>query len=76
MIPLRDVVASFTVRINSESLPWALRSVQLAHPQLFCDIRNYVSLSYGTDNDYISQLHAANQRLLSHVTLCLIECNK
>jgi len=33
--------------------------------------------SYHIDNAYISQQHAANQhRLLSHVTLCLLECSK
>jgi len=41
----------------------------------FCDVHNYVSLSYRMDNVYISQSHAANH-LLSHVTLCLIECSK
>ena len=67
----------FTVRINSKSFPWAVRSVQEAHPHFFLDIRNYVSLSYRMDNAYISQSQAAiHHRLLSHVILCFIECSK
>jgi len=45
----------------------------MTHPQIFRDVRNYVSTTYGIT----SQSHAANHhRLLSHVTLCLIECSK
>jgi len=45
----------------------------MTHPQIFRDVRNYVSTTYGIT----SQSHAANHhRLLSHVTLCRIECSK
>ena len=64
-----------TVKINLKSFPLAVRSVQEAHPKFFYrDFRNY---TYRIDGAYISQSHAANHhRLLSPVTLCLIECSK
>jgi len=69
------LVSIFTVRINSKSFPWAVRSAQGRTPPRFFSRRPYRIVSYR--NGDISHLQAANHhRLLSYVTLCLIECSK
>ena len=62
----------FTVGINSNSFPWPIHSVQETSPNF---LRRRVKNT--ADNADITQSQAANyHRLLSHVTLGLVECRK
>jgi len=61
----------FTVGINLKSFPWFIHSVQ--------EISNFLRrqmLGSTADNADITHLQAANhRRLLSHVTLGLVDCS-
>ena len=57
--PTRCLFSIFTVKIDSKSFLWAVRSVQEAYPQTF---------SYRIDNAYIRQPHADNHHRLDWVT--------
>ena len=66
------LISISAVRINSNFFPWVVLSVQAAHPNISRLLRNCVLSHCNAD---ISHSHAANHhRLLSHVTLCLIQC--
>jgi len=73
--PLRDfyfLVYISTVGINSKLFPWHVLSVQETSP-------NFLRRPYRIVVSYagITQSQAANhRRLLSHVTLGLVECKK
>jgi len=65
------LVSICTVVINSKSFPWTVHSVQDTSPNF---LRRPTRVDNIADNADISQSQAANHhRLLSHVTLCLIE---
>ena len=64
------LVFIFTFGINSKSFPWHVHSVQETCPNFLSD-----AVDSAADNADISQSQAASHdRLLSHVTVGLIEC--
>ena len=67
-------ISIFNVRINSKSLPWLVHSVQKTSLNF---LRRPTRVDNTVDNADITQSQAANHhRLLSHVTLGLVECRK
>jgi len=63
-----------TIGINSKSFPWPVHSVQETSPNF---LQRLTQVDNAADNDDITQSQAANHhRLLSHVTLGLVECRK
>jgi len=64
----------FTVGINSKLFFWSVHSVQETSPNV---LRRPTRVDNTSDNAIINQSQAANhRRLLSHMTLSLVECRK
>ena len=67
-------VSIYTVGINSKSFPWPVHSIQETFPNF---LQRMTWVDNMADNADITQSQAANyHRLLSHVTLGLLECRK
>jgi len=68
------MVSISTAGINSKSFPWNIHSVQETSPNF---LRRPTRVDNTADNADINQSQAANyHRLLSHVTLGLVECRE
>jgi len=63
-----------TIGINFKSFPWLVHSLQETSPNFLLRPTRVEKTAYNAD---ITQSQAANyHRLLSHVTLGLVECTK